>query len=95
MLLFFRADVKTEFEKSYAGKVTIPTRFSTETAACVKSGVLTKKARDEIVNSLATLMLVHTSRPSPDDLTTVCKRLVRKYPVLKDKVDSGYVSHLT
>ena len=63
LLVLFR----TEFDKSYAEKLAIPTRFSAETTACIKSGVLTKRSRDEIVNSLATLMLVHTSRPTPED----------------------------
>ena len=89
MLVLFR----TEFDKSYAEKLAIPTRFSAETTACIKSGVLTKRSRDEIVNSLATLMLVHTSRPTPEDLTMVSRRLMEKYPILKDNVDGGYVSH--
>ena len=79
---------------AYAENLVMPKRFSAETTTCVKSGILTKKASDEIVNSLATLMLVHTSRPSPDDFTTVCKRLAEKYPALKDKVDGGYVSYM-
>lgn len=58
----------------------------------MKTGILKRRHRDEIINSLSTLMLVHTSHPTPDDYTTVCRRLVEKYPNLKDKVDSGYVS---
>ena len=80
------------FDKSYAGKLIIPTRFSSETTTAIKSGILKRRHRAEIVNSLSTLMLVHTSRPTPDDYPMVCRRLVEKYPDLSDKVDSGYVS---
>lgn len=55
------------------------------------SGVLSKRSRDEIVQSLSTHILVHTNRPLPDDFHTVCRRLVEKYPSLKDTVDNGYV----
>ena len=70
----------------------IPSRFSAETSTAIKIGILKRKHRDKIINSLSTLMLVHTSHPTPDDFTTVCRRLVEKYPKVKDKVDSGYVS---
>ena len=53
---------------------------------------MTSKARVEITTSLSTLMLVHTSRPTPRELTTVSKRLIEKYPKLRDKVDNGFVS---
>ena len=55
----------------------------------MKTGILKRRHRDEIINSFSTLILI---RPTPDDYTTVCRRLVEKYPNLKDKVDSGYVS---
>ena len=46
----------------------------------MESGVLTKSAR----------VGIHTSRPTPQDLT---RRLIEKYPKLRDTVDNGYVSH--
>ena len=57
----------------------------------IETGILTKKARVEIVDSLATFMLVYTSRPTPHDFTTISRRLIEKYPILRDKVDNGYV----
>jgi hypothetical protein len=85
-------DIKPNFDASYAEKLVIPTRFSMETSTAIETGLLKRKHRDEIVNSLSTLMLVHTSHPTPEDYTTICRRLVGKYPNLKDKVDSGYSS---
>ena len=77
----------------WADRLVLPTRFSTPTTKAMESGVLTKKARIEIVDSLATFMLIHTSRPTPQDFTTISKRLIEKYPKLRDTVDTGYVSH--
>ena len=79
---------------NWAEKIVIPKRFSVVTNEALKSGVLTPKARDEIVHSLATLMMVHTIRPTPDDYNTVCLRLIKTHSILKDKVDSGYVSYI-
>ena len=78
----------------WAEKLVIPSRFSVGTSAALKSGVPTRKARDEIVNSLSTLILVHTIRPTSDDYNIICKKLVEKHPILKDHVGSGYVRHV-
>ena len=70
----------------------MPSRFSTSTTKAVDTGILTKRARVEIVHSLSTLILLHTCRPTPYDLDTVSRRLIQKYPKLRDSVDKGYVS---
>lgn len=75
-LITSSADVKHNFDKSHAEKLVIPTRSSAEKATAVKTGVLKRRHRDEIINSLSTLILVHTSCPNPDDYTKVCRRLV-------------------
>ena len=64
---------------NWAEKLVVPTRFSSNTMTAMKEGVLTSKARDEIMTSLSTLIMVHTMRPTPDDYTTVCRRLVEKH----------------
>ena len=89
--LSFRV-VKSEPDVDWAEHLTFPARFSADTLAGIESGIPTQRARNEIIDSLATLMLVHTRRPIPDDLTTICHRLVEKYPTLRDKVNNGYVS---
>ena len=92
LLLFLVLTSNLTSKSHMQKKLIIPTRFSAETTTAMKTGILKRRHRDEIINSLSTLMLVHTSHPTPDDYTTVCRRLVEKYPNLKDKVDSGYVS---
>ena len=54
----------------------------------MKTGILKRRHRDEIINSLSTLILIYTSRCTPDDYIMICRRLVEKYPNLKDKVVS-------
>ena len=79
------------YQSDWAKQVTIPTRFSAETTSALKNKVPTQKARNEIINALATLILVHTLRPTSDDYNMVCQRLVNKHPSLKDASGSGYI----
>lgn len=83
---------RTSTQVDWAKNITIPTRFSRETTNAIDSGRITRKARDEIVNSLSTLVLVHTMHPTSDDYNVLCSRLVKKHAVLKDHIGSGYVS---
>lgn len=76
----------------WAEVLVLPSRFSTATTVAIETGVLTKSARNEIVDSLATLMLTYTSRPTSQDFTIICRRLMEKYPQLRDMIDEGYVS---
>lgn len=76
----------------WADKFSLPTRFSKATSEAIESGVLTRRARVEIHNALATLILVHTSRPDSNDRDIICRRLVTEFPALKDSSPSGYVS---
>ena len=41
------------------------------------------------VHSLSTLILMHTSRPTPHEMGCFSRQLVQKYPKLRDTVDSG------
>ena len=85
-------EASSRLDPDWAEKLVLPVRFSVATSKVLDTGLLTKKARVEIITALSTLMLVHTSRPTPRDLTIVSRRLVEKHPKLKDKVDNGYVS---
>lgn len=64
------------------------------TTTALNSGVPTAKARDEIVNALSTIILVHTINPVSRDYNIICKKLIDKHPILKDAVGSGYVRGL-
>ena len=87
MVLFSHREPKLD----WANDMALPVRFSSLTTKAIETGILTKSARVEIVHSLSTLILMHTSRPTPHDMDTISRRLVAKYPKLWDTVDSGYV----
>lgn len=44
------------------------------------------------MNALSTLILVYTINPTSNDYNVVCKKLIDKYPALKDSIGNGYVS---
>ena len=59
----------------------------------IETGILTPKHRDEIVTSVAHIMLSYTIKPSGTEYHTICRRLIQQYPTLKDdKSETGYVS---
>ena len=69
-MLFF-SQIYRKFNVDWAETLAPPTRFSTPTNNAIETGIVTKPARVEIIDSLATFMLVYTSRPSPKDLDTI------------------------
>ena len=67
--------------------------FSSNVKEAVDSGVITGIAQQEIIQVLHTYMLVHTIKPTSEQYNTVCRKLVTKYPKLKDtEGESYYVS---
>lgn len=67
--------------------------FSGCVQEAIRSGVVTSKARREITQTLRTLIVQNTHYPTPDEYTSVCQKLVVKFPKLKDTLGSnGFVS---
>ena len=63
------------------------------TVQAIETGVITSKARRDMVTVLRTLMLQHTTMPDSIHYNAVCEALVTKFPNLADEEDdSGYVS---
>ena len=89
-------DEKETCNKNWAEKFIVPTRFSKETRDAMKNKVITKKVRDEVINALSTLILVHTIKPNPRECEIVCRKLITEYPILRDSksvhTNEGYVS---
>ncbi|XP_065887420.1 uncharacterized protein [Dysidea avara] len=61
--------------------------FSDAVKDAVRTGVTTFKARKEIIQVLWTYITAYTFYPKPEQYTTVCTKLLQKYPKLCDKVD--------
>lgn len=69
--------------------------FSQHVKDAVNSGVVTGRARREIIQVLRTYMTAHTIYPTSEQYTTVCKKLIAKYPNLRDtKGKTKYVSKI-
>ena len=75
----------------------IPQQFSLKTMKALEGNDkmdITSAIRCEIISSIATLIMVHTITPTPEQYTIVSQRLVTEYPILADGYGCGYVSKL-
>ncbi len=73
----------------------MPKQFSLKTMSVLKNNVkleVTEAIKREVISSIATLVMVHTIHPSPEERTALAQRLVNTYPILKDSLGCGYVS---
>ena len=67
--------------------------FSGSVQRAVETGVISSKARREIVQVLRTMMIAHTVYPTSDQYVSVSQRLIAKFPKLKDPIGTnGFVS---
>lgn len=57
----------------------------------LENGEITDALRCEIVSSIAVRIYEICTYPKPEEYTTICKRLIEKYPILKDTYGNGYV----
>ena len=73
----------------------IPDRdtFSGSVQRAIDTGVISSKARREIVQVLRTLISIHTLYPVSEQYVTVSQKLVAKFPNLRDPIGTnGFVS---
>ena len=67
--------------------------YSGSIQKAIETGVVTSKARRDMITVLRTLMLQHTTMPDGIHYNAVCEALVTKFPNLADEEDdSVYVS---
>lgn len=68
--------------------------FSPFVKNAIENGVVTGRAKREIIQVLRTYITAFTMYPKPEQYTIVCKKLVEKYPLLGDDTDEQckYVS---
>ena len=66
--------------------------FSSSVKQAIDTGVVSSKARSEVVRVLRTLVLQQTHIPNHVQYETVCEKLVVKYAKLRDSMGSGWVS---
>ena len=73
--------------------IEIPSHWRPETNACIRNKQLTNECRLDIIRTLVTLA---TCKFGPDppkhQLEEIARKLVLKYPFMRDGLGSGYVS---
>jgi hypothetical protein len=74
--------------KSFA----IPDTWRAEIMTCIRKKSITPKARNALVRDLVVHMYTYGSRPSRNFCEFTSRRLIMKYPFLRDAVGTGYVS---
>ena len=73
--------------------IEIPSHWRPETKACINRKVLTNESRLDIIRTLVTLTMSKFGPvPTRHQLEEVARKLVLKYPFMKDAAGSGYVS---
>lgn len=66
-----------------------------EVGQCLKSECLTASARNEMVQTLVSILFSKSSRPSRSDHEVVARNLIVRYPFAKDDLGCGYVHVLS
>ena len=66
--------------------------FSKFVHQAIDTGLVSSRARREIIQTLRTLVLQYTHRPTADQYNGVCLKLIQKYPCFRDEIGSGFVS---
>ena len=94
MYLFIRfLMIQTSWIKGFK----IPNQYSLRTMTALvgkEKSSITSAVRSEIVSSIATLVMVNTMYPTPEEYTIISDQLVKDYPILADSFGCGFVSLL-
>ena len=54
--------------------------------------MITSAVRCEIISSVATMVMVHTIYPTPEQYTMLAQLIIKGFPILADSYGCGYVS---
>ena len=60
----------------------------------ISTGQLIPCLRTEVVQTLTSLIMMHTMYPSSEQYNVICMKLIEQYPNLKDDIGTGYVSFI-
>lgn len=78
---------------SAAGGIVIPDHWRPEVESCIAAKYLSDNARAEIKRTLVSQLFAKSSRPNRSDCDQIARKLILKYPFMKDNLGNGYVSH--
>lgn len=70
----------------------IPDHWRPEVESCIKNKMLTPSARNDIVRTLVSQLFSRSNKPTRLECEVHARKLVSKYPFLKDDRSEGFVS---
>ena len=73
----------------------IPSHWRPEVEVCLNEKCINDSARNMMVRSLVNLLFAKDTKPSRANCENLARRLILKYPFLKDDMGNGYVSNTT
>jgi len=75
------------------GDISIPDHWHPEIESCLREECLTDSARNEMVRTLVNQLFARSSKPTRTQCEDLSRKLILKYPFLKDDMGNGYVSY--
>ena len=77
---------------SASNEFLVPEQWKEDTRACIDAKVMSKESRGDISRTLVTLMTAkYGSNPGRTRCEEIARKLILKYPFMKDDLGSGYV----
>ena len=79
--------------QSTSNEIIIPQQWQEDTQACINAKVLTQESRGNICRTLVTLVTAkYRPNPGKGKIDDIARKLILKYPFMKDDMGSWYVS---
>ena len=82
----------TSTPSSREGDIRIPDHWRPEIEQCLEEKRLTDSARNDVVRTLVSQLFARSNKPNRYQCESLARRLILKYPFLKDDLGNGYVS---
>ena len=78
---------------SVSDSIRIPEHWRPEVEKCINVRCLTDTARSEIVRVIVTQLFARSRKPSRDECDCHARKLILKYPFMRDDMGNGCVSN--
>ena len=74
------------------GDITIPEHWRPEVELCIQEKSISDSSRAEIVRTLVNLLFARASKPTKYQCEELARKLILKFPFMRDDMGNGYVS---
>ena len=73
-------------------EIVIPNHWRPEVEICLREMSISDSARNMMIRTLVNLLFSRDTKPTRSSCEVLARKLVLKYPFLKDDMGNGYVS---